>query len=117
MKMLKNLISMAALAALLGCEQQDGKTGNSVSAATDRNPAVQSQSDDSRSTNAVDSKAAVSTYGSASSILINQQPTDTDGGFILYGADGSNWIYEIQEDCSTETNSLTNTGSTNSFLP
>lgn len=116
MKMLKNLISLAAFAALLGCEQQDGKTGNAVSAATDRNPAVQSQSDDSPATNAADSKAVVSTYGSPGSIL-GDQPADLDGGIILYGADGSNLIYEIQEDGLVDTNSLTNGGSTNSLLP
>ena len=117
MKMLKYLISLAALAALLGCEHQDEKTGNAISAEMDRNPAVQSQSDDSPVTNAADSKAVVSTYGSAGSILADQ-PADLDGGIILYGDDSfSNLMYEIQEDGSTETNSLTNTGSTNSFLP
>jgi hypothetical protein len=46
MQMLKNLISLAALTALLGCEHHDEKTGNAVSAATDRNISAQSQSDD-----------------------------------------------------------------------
>ncbi len=114
--MKKTIILLLAVTALLGCEQQDGKTGNAVSAVTDRNPAVQSQSDDSPATNAADSKAVVSTYGSAGSILADP-PADMDGGIILYGADGSNLIYEIQEDGSTDTNSVTNTGSTNSFLP
>lgn len=75
MKMLKNLISMAALAALLGCENQDGKTGNIVSSATDKNLTVQSQSDDSQVTN-TDSKAVMPPYQLVTHEATNQQPEE-----------------------------------------
>lgn len=122
MKMLKYLISLAALAALLGCEH-DGKTGNAMSAATDRNPAVQSQSDDSPATNAADSKAVIPSSGSVALISTNQQSQENQagwesGGVIIsggYGVDDISFIYELPSDEGT--NSLNNGGSTNSFLP
>ncbi len=123
MKMLKYHISLAALAALLGCEHQDEKTGNAVSAATDRNPAVQSQSDDSPATNAADSKAVIHSSGSVALISTNQQSQENQAGWesgavIIsggYGVDDISFIYELPSDEGT--NSLTNGGSTNSFLP
>jgi len=128
MKMLKNLISMAALTALLGCEHQEGKTGNIVSSATDRNLPVQSQSDDSQVTNVADSKAVIPSSGSVALISTNKQSQENQagwesGGVIIsggYGVDDISLVYELPGDegaNSLPINSLTNGGSTNSLLP
>ncbi len=82
MKMSKNLVSIAVLTVLLGCEHRDENTGNAVSAATDRNPAVQSQSDDSPETNVVDSKAV--SFATHSTVFVaTNQPEEiwTSDGF------------------------------------
>ena len=85
MKVLKSFIFSTAFVVLLGCEQQDGKTGNTALSATDNNLAAQSRSDDSPVSNAVDSKAVIPTPGSVALFSTNQQSQENQAGVSSYG--------------------------------
>lgn len=119
MKVLKSLIFATALAVLLGCEHHDGKTGNAVSSETDKDISVQSQSDESQMTNAVDGKAVIPSLGSTEVIPTNEQSEViwSSGGYGFDNFTLTDLPVAEEGTNSIPTNSLTNIGSTNSLLP
>jgi hypothetical protein len=107
MNISKFLVLIAAWVTLIGCEHQDGKTGNALSAVKGNNISA-----DPSETNMVDSKSVVQSAVPVSMMATNwplqdnQQGADS-GGIIIYnggygyGFDNFSLIDELTNDVST----------------
>jgi len=73
MKALKNIVSIAVLAILVGCEHHDNGAQNTSLSSAPRKVQAQSNSDDYQVTNTVDSTTVIPPAQSEIQIVTNQQ--------------------------------------------